>query len=62
MTSVKNEYADILNQFENFGELMPDGKLTAPSDGKIYRLREAILLSKRFGRPLSQEEMKQFEI
>ncbi len=62
MMSIKNEHADILNQFEQFGELMPDGKLTSPSDGKIYRLREAILLSKQFGRPLSKEEMKQFEI
>ena len=41
---------------------MPDGRLTAPSNGKIYRLREAILLSKRLGRPLTDEEMKEFEV
>lgn len=34
----------------------------ARSDGKVYRLREAILLSKRLGIPLSQEEMNQFEM
>ena len=45
-----------------FGEAMPDGRLTEPSDGKEYRLREAILLSKRLGRPLTDNEMKQFEI
>ena len=45
-----------------FGDAMPDGRLTEPSDGKEYRLREAILLSKRLGRPLTDNEMKQFEI
>jgi|GEM_PF-667440 hypothetical protein len=43
-----------------FGEEMPDSRLTEPSDGKIFRLREAILLSKRLGRPLTKAEMKQF--
>jgi len=41
---------------------MPDGRLTAPSDGKVYRLREAILLSKQLGKPLTQEELEEFEI
>lgn len=50
------------DQFDQFGEKMSDGRLTAPSDGKTYRLREAILLSKRLGRPLTQEEMTDFEI
>ena len=51
-----------IDKFDRFGEVMSDGRLTAPSDGKTYRLREAILLSKQLGRPLSQEEMKQFEV
>ena len=51
-----------LDKFDRFGEEMSDGRLTAPSDGKVYRLREAILLSKKLGRPLSPEEMRQFEI
>lgn len=50
------------DNFEHFGEAMSDGKLTETSDGKVYRLREAILLSKRLGRPLTEEEMKQFEV
>lgn len=50
------------DRFDKFGEAMPDGRLTAPSDGKVYRLREAILLSKQLGRPLSQDEMKKFEV
>lgn len=45
-----------------FGEGMSDGRLTAPSERKSYRLREAILLSKKLGRPLTENEMKKFEI
>ena len=52
----------VLDKFDRFGEMMTDGRLTMPSDGKIYLLREAILLSKKLGRPLSEEEMKQFEL
>ena len=52
----------IMDRFDKFGEEMSDGRLTAPSDGKVYRLREAILLSKRLGRPLTQEEIRQFEV
>ena len=52
----------ILDKFDRFGEAMPDGRLTAPSNGKTLRLREAILLSKKLGRPLSPEEMKKFEV
>lgn len=51
-----------IDKYDNFGEAMPDGRLTAPSDYKTYHLREAILLSKRLGRPLTEDEMKQFEI
>ena len=47
----------VIDKFDRFGENMPDGRLTMPSEGKVYRLREAILLSKKLGRPLSQEEM-----
>lgn len=52
----------IMDKFDQFGEAMTDGRLTAPSEGKVYRLREAILLSKQLGRPLSQDEMKKFEV
>ena len=52
----------IKDNFDRFGEEMPDGRLTAPSDGKTYRLREAILLSKQLGSPLTQEEMKKFVV
>lgn len=50
------------NCMDEFGTNMKDGRLTEPSDGKIYKLREAILVSKKLGRPLTAEEMKQFEV
>lgn len=50
------------HKFEHFGEKMPDGRLTAPSDGNIYRLREAISLSQKLGRMLTEEEMKNYKI
>lgn len=45
-----------------FGEDMPDSRLTEPSDGKVFRLREAIILSKKLGRPLTKEEMEEFTL
>jgi len=62
MIVAERKTKSIMDRFDRFGETMSDGRLTAPSDGKVYRLREAILLSKQLGRPLTQEEMKQFEI
>lgn len=50
------------DNFDHFGEEMPDGRLVEPSTPKPFKLREAILLSKRLGRPLTASEMKQFEI
>lgn len=52
----------VLDNFDRFGEAMSDGRLTESSDEKVYRLREAILLSKQLRRPLTQEEMKKFEV
>ena len=48
--------------YDHFGEAMSDGCLTEPSNGKVYRLREAIAMSKKLGRPLTEEEMKEHEI
>ena len=62
MIIAERKEKSFMDKYYKFGEAMSDGRLTAPSDGKIYRLREAILLSKKLGRPLSQEEMKQFEV
>ena len=45
-----------------FGEDMPDSRLTEPSDGKVFRLRDAIIRSKKLGRPLTKEEMEEFTL
>ena len=52
----------IIRKSDCFGEAMSDGRLTVHSDKKVYRLREAILQSKKLGRPLTDDEMKQYEI
>ena len=48
--------------FDRFDEAFADGRMVEPSVPKPFRLREAILFSKRIGRPLTESEMKQFEI
>lgn len=53
----KNE---IVPNIENFEDVIKDGCLTAPSDGVIYNLREAIRLKKVLGRELTEEEMSKF--
>ena len=50
------------SRFERFGEKMPDGRLTEPSAAPQYRLREAIMLSRKLGRQLTEKEMAQFVI
>lgn len=62
MIVAERKQKTIIDKFDKFGEKMPDGRLTAPSDSKVYRLREAILLSKQIGRPLTQEELNGFEV
>lgn len=47
--------------YNKFGTEMPDGRMTEMSDGKIYRLREAIMLTRVLGRELTKEEMSKFE-
>ena len=51
----------IADNFDNFGCAMNDGRLTFPTE-KIYRIKDAINLSKKLGRPLTDEEMKTFEL
>ena len=55
-------FFSIMDKFDRFGGEMPDRRLTAPSDDKVYGLREAVLVSIHFGKPLTQEEMKEFEV
>uniref|UniRef100_UPI004056F1EC hypothetical protein n=1 Tax=Agathobacter sp. TaxID=2021311 RepID=UPI004056F1EC len=61
MDMEEREANTIIGQMDRFGEAMSDGRLTALSENKVYRLREAILQSKKLGRHLTESEMKQFE-
>jgi hypothetical protein len=61
MIVAERKVTPTLDMYDNFGNDMLDGRLTEPSDGKVYRLREAILYSKQLGRTLTPDEMKQFE-
>lgn len=49
-----------IRNYDHFDEAMPDGRWTEQSDVKVYRLRKAIDLHKRIGRPLIEEEMQEF--
>lgn len=50
-------------KYEHFGEVFSDGQLTDTSSAeRHFRLREAIAYSKSLGRPLTEQEMKLFEI
>lgn len=44
-----------------FGEAFQDGRLCAIGKDKPFKAREAFLMSKRLGRPLTKEESKKFE-
>ncbi|WP_163415720.1 hypothetical protein [uncultured Fibrobacter sp.] len=49
--------------FDRFGEEFSDGRLTEPSPTeRHFRLHEAIAYSNSLGRPLTEQEMKLFEI
>lgn len=62
MIAIKENIEKSIKSYENFGEEMSDGRLTEPSNGRIYRLREAIMESKRLGRPLTASEMESFVV
>ena len=62
MIVAERGYSITVSDPNYLGETMRDGRLTEPSAGKAYRLREAILYSKRLGRPLTEDEMRTFEI
>ena len=52
-------YQDVPHGIEYYAK---DGRLTEPSDGKMYRWREMIEYSRQLGRPLTAEEAASFEI
>ncbi|WP_295041074.1 hypothetical protein [uncultured Fibrobacter sp.] len=61
---VASRKSDMLREnFDRFGEDFSDGRLTEPSPTeRHFRLHEAIAYSNSLGRPLTEQEMKLFEI
>ena len=61
---VASRKRDMLREnFDRFGEEFSDGRLTEPSPTeRHFRLHEAIAYSNSLGRPLTEQEMKLFEI
>lgn len=54
----KSKYGQIVNLEQH----LTDGRLTEPSDGERYAWRDMIEQVKSLGRPLSNEELKRFEV
>lgn len=50
------------HDYDRFGEAMTDGRLTAAAEGRIYRVRDIVLETRRLGRQLTQEELERFVI
>jgi len=54
----KNKFSEILN-LEQYSQ---DGRLTEPSDGKIFDYRRMLDVVNRLGRPLTDQEAEEFRI
>ncbi len=50
------------NEMRQFEDSLTDGRLVDPNGGKPLKLRDAILFSRKMGRPLSADELKRFEL
>ncbi|MDE6388370.1 MAG: hypothetical protein K2L82_11265 [Lachnospiraceae bacterium] len=55
---VKNEYGNIID-LEKYST---DGRLTEPSDGKIFDYRKMLEVIEQLGRPLTEKEAEQYRI
>ncbi len=54
----KKEYGNIIN-LEQYAK---DGRLTEPSDGKIFDYRKMLEIVTAIGRPLTEQEAEQYRI
>lgn len=59
MLAVAEKVTDCIHDIAYYAK---DSRLTEPSDGKRYKWREMIELSKELGRPLTDEEAEEFRI
>lgn len=59
MRKKADKHKEHSRELEEYAE---DGRLTEPSDGKMYRWREMIEKAQKFSRPLTDEEAEEFRI
>ena len=59
MVTMQREPVDLTHDISYYAK---DSRLTEPSDGKRYEWRNMIELSKKLGRPLTEEEAEEFTI
>lgn len=58
LTMTKTEYGKVID-LEKYTK---DGRLTEPSDGKIFDYRKMFEVVKSLGRPLTEKEAEQYRI
>lgn len=58
LTMVKNKYGNIV-ELEQYSK---DGRLTEPSDGKIFDYRKMLEVIKQLGRLLTAKEAEEYRI
>ena len=58
IAAIKKQYEKIVD----IERIIPDGRLTEPSDGKRFKWREMIEEVKRLERPLTKDETEKFRI
>ncbi len=51
-----------IKSFDDIADYAEDGRLTEPSDGKLYDLRNMINFRESIGRILTEKEMESFRI
>lgn len=58
LTMTKTEYGKVID----LEQYTKDGRLTEPSDGKIFDYRKMFEVVKSLGRPLTEKEAEQYRI
>lgn len=58
LAMIKEEYDDFFN-LEQYAE---DGRLTEPSDGKVFDYRKMLGIVEQIGRPLTAQEAEKYRI
>ena len=58
MEKIKKQYGKVID----LEKYVTDGRLTEPSDGKIFDYRKMRKIVEKLGRPLTEKESEEFRI